>query len=437
MVSGEPEEKAAVSSETKPSGSKRWLRVETALAVAGVLIAVGFFLAWFESVPNAGHASGLTLAKVGGVWSALFAAPALGALTAVLGLLGSRASRHAALATVVAALALASIALASRWPWIYLIGIVAGLAIVGLGLLKRGLQASPLIGLALIAALAIGAWLFQGFPLVPSEQGGDLFGLAVPVAIPLLTLAAFCALAGLGLVVAGLRKKGCERSLVIAGAAVVGLSAFVAALDGYGVELATSGLGAWMTGTAILLMSILVLTTAAKKTTGESKVSTRTASEKVEIKTSENAVDAEKKAAPVADKKAAAKANKAKADKADAAKAEKPATSEKQAGAGDAKAASEKKAKLERLKKLKAEELAEAKVAKAAEADEKATAAAGEALANEPEPTFAVDPSAPPPPKNEDREALMRRVGVKKPPPPSESELEAMLAALKSRTDDD
>ncbi len=90
-----------------------------------------------------------------------------------------------------------------------------------------------------------------------------------------------------------------------------------------------------------------------------------------------------------------------------------------------------------RRKRLAQQQALEARKEAAAKAADDATAAAGEAMASEPEPAFAADPTAPPAPEDESRDALMKRMGVKKPAPPSEDELEAMLAALKQRAGSD
>jgi hypothetical protein len=220
------------------------------------------------------------------------------------------------------------------------------------------------------------------------------------------------------LVVSGLRKKGRERALVVSGCAIIALDAYVAALVAFGPTLLTSGIGLWMSalGGAVLLVMSRPIATRRKGAKAEKPA--KAAKPKKEAPQPKPKTNAKAEAKP--------DAAKAKAPKSDAAATTKAAT----------ETDADKRAKLERLrklKKLKEQEELEAKVEAQAAKEDAETAKAGAKLASEPEPSFAADPTAAAAPENEDRESLMKRMGVKPPPPPSDTELEDMLAAFKKK----
>lgn len=379
---------------------KRGFGLERVLGVAGALVAIGFFLPWMDLPGEGGRVSGLDVARSGGVWSGILAIPIFGSITAVMGGLRWKLSRYTGSATAIAMLVPAAYLLVTYCPWLYTVPLAAGVAVLVLGTLRRAPWLALPLGALLLVASVVGPLLAWDQLLVYATDD-----LGVMAAIPLVGLALLIPYCSVRLLWSGIRKKRRERALVIAGSSIIALDVYAAALVAFGPTLATAEIGLWMSalgGAALLLVS-----------------------------------------RPLASRRARAKAAtppreaNAKSTNASPAKAEpsKPAPPKTDATGDDAA----KLAKLEKLKQLKKLQLLEARrraEAKAAQ-QEASTTKAGEVLASEPEPAFAADPTAPAAPENEDREALMQRMGVKPPPPPSENELENMLAALKKRAADD
>ena len=276
-----------------------------------------------------------------------------------------------------------------------------------------------------------------------------LEGLGVVLPVPLAALALLMPICGIWLLFTGLRKKNQPRALVFTGWSIIALDAYVAALKTFGAILLSGGVGLWMTlvaGVVLLLVSAPLRTRRKRKQAPAERgadpgESSGKADEKVAAKKDGAKKDEDKQSAAKAKAKQKAAA-KAKAKEKAAAKAKAKQKADDDAAADQAaaapkvlsedpgaKAAAQQAQKLAKLKELKARKLAAAK----AKREEAELAQRGEALASDPEPQFAADPTAPAAPDDEDREALMKRMGVKKPPPLTENQLEDMLAALKQR----
>lgn len=455
---------------------------EIVLAIAGGLAVVGFFLPWLTLPGADGRVSGLDIARSGGVWSGLFAIPALALITAVLGGLRLRLSRYAGSFCAIAIAAPAAYTLGTHWPWLYTVPLVLGATVVVLGKLARAPWLNLPLGAVLVAASVIGGLVVDDEPVfeirthaVPMPEVSDaesdvksdtkpdadakpgsgnqakpevkpdapaspmvglgsVGGLGLAAAIPLVALALLVPFCGLWLLWSGLRKKDRERPLVFTGWSIIALDAYVAGLVTFGPVLVTAGIGFWMTAVS---GAVLVLVSRPLKT--RSKTRKPKAQPKSKPKSKPKAEDEDEVAAsdPEPSSKPAPKP-----------KAKKPSESEATDDAAEAKRKKieklKKLAKLKKLKKIKelqkrqaAEAKAEAAAEKKAAKQEAETAKLGAKLADEPEPVFAADPTAPPAPENEGRDALMKRMGVKAPPPPSDSELEDMLAAFKKKVSDD
>lgn len=427
-----PRADASPGAATQPA--KRKLGIETVLAVAGALAVIGFFLPWLDLPADGERVSGFDAARAGGIMSGLFAIPVLGLMTAVLGGLRWRLSRYAGGLTAIAMLAPVAYLLVTNWPWLYAIPLAIGVAALVLGKLGR----APWLNLpagGVLMVLSVAAPLLAWADRLP-DFATDL---GILPAIPLLGLALLMPLCAAWLLWSALRKNKRERALAITGYAIIALTVYVAALVAFGPTLNSAGIGLWMTavGGAVLLLTSRPLASRRKqqpKVAATKRADAKQPAPEAATKRADAAPAAPKPKAPKAETKDAApkaRAPKAKTDatpktKTDAAPKDGEAPAPKPSPAD-----AEKLAKLELLKKKKLELLRARK--RAADKEEQATAKAGAALADEPEPVFAADPTAAPAPENEDREALMQRMGVKAPPPPSDSDLEDMLAALKKR----
>lgn len=407
----------AADDQASAARTRRRFGLETVLAVAGALVVLGFFLPWFD-------VSGLDVAGSGGAWTGLFAVPAFALLTAVFGGLRWRLARYTGSLTAIAMLVPAVYLLATQWPWLYTVPLAVGVAAIVVGFLGRWPWSNLMLGAVLLALSGLG-------PLLARDELGlgviDEHGLVL--AVPLIALGLLMPLCAVWLLWSAARKRGRERALIASGCAIIALDAYAAALVAFGPALADGGVGFWLSAVGGSLLLVL--------------------SRPLRGRRSRKPAAAAKPDAPAA-KPAAKPAKPAKPQ----ATASAPETTAKPAAAAaappDGDAAALKQARIEKLKKLKklqilkerkaaaakAAEAEEAATERAAEADEAATARAGAALASEPEPQFAADPTRPAAPDNEDREALMQRMGVKPPPPPSDGELEDMLAALKKRAGD-
>ncbi len=456
-----PDSGAADVASPGPASSR--LGWETVLAVSGGLAVAGFFLPWLAVAGDGARVSGLDLVRGGGVWAGLAAIPALGLLTAIFGGLRWRAARYTGLLAALAMLVPVAYVLVTDWPWLYTIPVGLGVASVVLAKVgKAQWVCLPLGGVLLAGSIAVPLIagdepLFDVVaepaavePAAPEEAkpeeaapqtpglvigAGAVDGLGIMPAASLVGLSLLMPICAVWLLVAGLRKKGRERAVVAAGWAVVALGAYAALLASSGAMVVTGGIGLWMTavGGCVLLV-------------GSRPFASRRGAEAPKAEEEKPKPKAEEKA------KAEPKPKPKPKPKAEEKPKPKPKPEAKTSDPADAEKA-ERLAKIEKLKelkRLKAQKAAKAKAAEAKAAEEEAAAEdakaakadaetrkAGEALVKEPEPVFAADPTAPPPPENEDRDALMKRMGVKKPPPPSDNELADMLAALKKRADVD
>jgi len=306
------------------SGRKLALRVETALGVAGVLLAAGFFLPWFALGGDEGSASGLALARRGGWWMGLAAIPALGGLTAVFGFLGWRLCRYVGVLAGIATLVPAVQALVTQMPLLYVIPVAVGVTVVALGMLERGLVVAAPLGLLLLAGSAGGVLLSDDEPVfalgetvsskvkapaqpkpeaesepkpdapaesshssvIPPAAGlGVVKGLGVMPMLPLAVLLLLVPIAGVWLTWAGLRKKGQPRPCVFAGWLLVAFAGYVAALEVFAAELHGAGVGFWMTalgGLGLLLASRPLATRTSNRRAKQAKKEEPTTGEKHE-----------------------------------------------------------------------------------------------------------------------------------------------------------